>query len=140
MNTIVTGVFVALGWSTILPLPHIMYLHGMWLVWGVAKWELLVGLIYTVGAVMYAKRIPERWSPGKYDTSFVRSLFPPHVHSLNRSLSLSLPLAAGAYHCDIRHVQLCSHSLWHCFTIAGALTQLYACLTVYDVFGSMDAC
>lgn len=100
-----TGVFVALGWSTILPLPHIMYLHGVWLVWEVARWELLVGLIYTVGAVLYAKRIPERWSPGKYDTSF-----------------------------------MCSHSLWHCFTIAGALTQLHACITVYNVFGTMRAC
>jgi predicted membrane channel-forming protein YqfA (hemolysin III family) len=84
----VPGVFVALGWSTILPLPHIMYLHGVWLVWEVARWELLVGLIYTVGAVMYAKRIPERWSPGKYDTSFVRHchLSPLLPHAIAHSL------------------------------------------------------
>lgn len=66
--------FVALGWSTILPLPHILYLHALWQVWDIARWELLVGLTYTVGAVIYAKRLPERWTPGKYDISFVRAL------------------------------------------------------------------
>jgi len=68
-----TCVFLALGWSTLMPLPHMLYIHGPWKVWHIARWELLVGLIYSVGAVIYAKRIPERWSPGKYDFSFMSS-------------------------------------------------------------------
>lgn len=58
-----------------MPLPHMLYSHGLWAVWQIARWEVLVGLIYSIGAVVYAKRIPERWYPGRYDFSVVRDIY-----------------------------------------------------------------
>lgn len=31
------------------------------------NWMLLEGALYISGAAIYAARIPEKWSPGKYD-------------------------------------------------------------------------
>ncbi|KAI8929748.1 hemolysin-III related-domain-containing protein [Entophlyctis helioformis] len=60
-----TGIFVALGVSGVVPLTHIVLIHGfsaavrMFSVYDI----LLMGALYLVGAFIYAYRIPERWFP-----------------------------------------------------------------------------
>ncbi|KAH8704463.1 hemolysin-III related-domain-containing protein [Phaeosphaeriaceae sp. PMI808] len=61
--------FVLMGLSAVFPV-----LHGIQL-YGVAHlrnsigldWVVLQGVLYITGAAMYAARVPEKWSPGKYD-------------------------------------------------------------------------
>jgi len=31
------------------------------------NWSILQGILYTLGGVIFASRIPERWHPGRYD-------------------------------------------------------------------------
>lgn len=48
-------------------------------------YEILMGLFYGFGALIYAKRVPERWKPGKFDIA-------GHSHQLFHVL-----VVAGAY-------------------------------------------
>ncbi|TXG60861.1 hypothetical protein EZV62_012224 [Acer yangbiense] len=60
--------FLVMGFSGVIPASHALYLH-----WGHPHislslgYELLMGLLYTVGAGFYVSRIPERWKPGAFD-------------------------------------------------------------------------
>lgn len=61
--------FVAMGGSAVIPVLHGLKLYGR-----VAlderiglSWVLLEGALYISGAAIYAARIPEKWSPGRYD-------------------------------------------------------------------------
>lgn len=47
--------------------------------------EILMGVLYGLGAVIYVTRIPERWMPGKFDIA-------GHSHQLFHVL-----VVAGAY-------------------------------------------
>lgn len=55
------------GWISLVPVFHLLYLLGFEVVWGPGKWMLLMGVLYTIGALFYASLVPERWYPGKYD-------------------------------------------------------------------------
>ncbi|KAG2008397.1 HlyIII channel protein [Coprinopsis cinerea AmutBmut pab1-1] len=65
-----TSVFIALGLCAIAPIGHLLVTtHGinelmddMGFGWLVAS-----GALYIIGAVTYAARVPERWSPGTFD-------------------------------------------------------------------------
>ncbi|KAK3649712.1 hypothetical protein LTR56_006672 [Elasticomyces elasticus] len=61
--------FVAMGLSAAIPVLHGLQMYGpaqlerqMGLSWVVGQ-----GVLYLVGAVLYATRIPERWKPGAFD-------------------------------------------------------------------------
>jgi len=61
--------FVLMGLSAVFPVLHGIRLYG---VEHMRKsigldWVLLQGALYIAGAAIYAARIPEKWSPGKYD-------------------------------------------------------------------------
>ncbi|XP_052781129.1 adiponectin receptor protein-like [Mya arenaria] len=66
------GVFIAFGLSGVIPALHIVITDGFWE--AVNKhslgWLSLMGLLYIVGALIYAIRIPERLFPGKFDIWF----------------------------------------------------------------------
>jgi predicted membrane channel-forming protein YqfA (hemolysin III family) len=49
------------------------------------RYEVLMGLLYGLGALVYATRVPERWMPGKFDIA-------GHSHQLFHVL-----VVAGAY-------------------------------------------
>ncbi|KAK3222906.1 hypothetical protein Dsin_009931 [Dipteronia sinensis] len=57
-----------MGFFRVIPASHALYLH-----WGHPHislslgYELLMSLLYTVGAGFYVSRIPERWKPGAFD-------------------------------------------------------------------------
>ncbi|KAH7349050.1 hemolysin-III related-domain-containing protein [Pyrenochaeta sp. MPI-SDFR-AT-0127] len=61
--------FVLMGLSAVVPV-----LHGVRL-WGVQQlrksigldWVVLQGVLYITGAAIYAARVPEKWSPGRFD-------------------------------------------------------------------------
>nr|POF18490.1 adipor-like receptor spbc12c2.09c [Quercus suber] len=62
-------VFVAMGLSAVIPIIHGVQRYGaaqmqkqMGLTWIIGQ-----GVLYIVGAALYAARIPERWSPGTFD-------------------------------------------------------------------------
>jgi len=62
------GVFLTFGLFTFLPAIHYPILDG-WLhyVQTSLGWLFLMGLLYVIGAALYAMRIPERFFPGKFD-------------------------------------------------------------------------
>jgi len=62
------GLFVSMAFSGVLPA-----LHALWLNWPhrechlALALELAMGFVYAAGAGFYVTRVPERWSPGKFD-------------------------------------------------------------------------
>jgi len=66
------GVFMSFGLSGIIPAVHYVLMEGY-----ISKisqsslgWLCLMGLLYILGALFYALRVPERWFPGKFDLWF----------------------------------------------------------------------
>ncbi|KAJ8765759.1 hypothetical protein K2173_014881 [Erythroxylum novogranatense] len=78
--------FSGMGLSGLVPI-----LHKLILFWSLPEalhttgYEVLMGLLYGTGALVYATRIPERWMPGKFDIA-------GHSHQLFHIL-----VVAGAY-------------------------------------------
>ncbi|XP_059150574.1 adiponectin receptor protein-like [Physella acuta] len=66
------GVFIALGLSGVIPAMHYVITDGFWhaINFAALGWLVLMALLYIVGAVIYAARIPERIFPGKFDIWF----------------------------------------------------------------------
>nr|XP_043621941.1 heptahelical transmembrane protein 2 [Erigeron canadensis] len=60
--------FLAMGFSGVIPATHAVYLH-----WEDPKilvalvYEVIMAVFYSIGAMFYVKRIPERWKPGAFD-------------------------------------------------------------------------
>jgi adiponectin receptor len=61
--------FVLMGLSAVFPVLHGVKLYGVeHLRTSIGlDWVVLQGVLYIVGAVIYAARVPEKWAPGKYD-------------------------------------------------------------------------
>jgi adiponectin receptor len=61
--------FVLMGLSAVFPVLHGVRLYGVQhLRMSIGlDWVILQGALYIAGAAIYAARIPEKWSPGKYD-------------------------------------------------------------------------
>ncbi|KAL8168335.1 hypothetical protein V2J09_009834 [Rumex salicifolius] len=80
------SLFFGMGVSGALPI-----LHKLFLFWNQPEalhttgYEVLMGVFYGVGALVYATRVPERWMPGKFDIA-------GHSHQLFHIL-----VVAGAY-------------------------------------------
>ncbi|KAF4390159.1 hypothetical protein G4B88_005077 [Cannabis sativa] len=60
--------FLAMGFSGVIPAVHTVVLH-----WGskhimvALAYELSMALFYGLGAAFYVSRVPEKWKPGKFD-------------------------------------------------------------------------
>ncbi|XP_060191080.1 heptahelical transmembrane protein 4-like isoform X2 [Lycium barbarum] len=80
------GLFFGMGMSGVAPIMHKLVLY-----WNQPEalyttgYEVLMGVFYGVGALIYALRVPERWMPGKFDIA-------GHSHNLFHVL-----VVAGAY-------------------------------------------
>ncbi|KAM3286095.1 heptahelical transmembrane protein 4 isoform X1 [Capsicum chacoense] len=80
------SLFFGMGLSGAVPI-----LHKLFLFWHQPEvlhttgYELLMGIFYGIGALVYAMRVPERWMPGKFDIA-------GHSHQLFHVL-----VVAGAY-------------------------------------------
>ncbi|KAH4415117.1 hypothetical protein HBH92_073680 [Parastagonospora nodorum] len=61
--------FVLMGLSAVFPVLHGIQLYGVAHMRKAAgmDWVVLQGVLYITGAAIYAARVPEKWSPGKYD-------------------------------------------------------------------------
>ncbi|GAA5994985.1 hemolysin III family protein [Rhodotorula paludigena] len=64
-----TWLFIALGLSAVFPVGHAVLRYGLE---GASvaislAWLALGGALYIVGALLYAERVPERFSPGSFD-------------------------------------------------------------------------
>ncbi|XP_065874133.1 heptahelical transmembrane protein 4-like isoform X1 [Euphorbia lathyris] len=85
-RTIRALLFSSMGMSGILPI-----LHKQIVFWDQPEalhttgYEVLMGVLYGIGALVYVTRIPERWMPGKFDIA-------GHSHQLFHIL-----VVAGAY-------------------------------------------
>ncbi|XP_014097338.1 adiponectin receptor protein isoform X1 [Bactrocera oleae] len=66
------GVFMSFGLSGIIPAIHYSLMEGWFSKISQASlgWLILMGLLYILGAMLYALRVPERWFPGKFDIWF----------------------------------------------------------------------
>lgn len=60
---------MALGLSGVIPALHYVITDGFWHAIHKAAlgWLVLMAILYILGAVIYAVRIPERIFPGKFD-------------------------------------------------------------------------
>ncbi|MQM05671.1 hypothetical protein Taro_038482 [Colocasia esculenta] len=85
-RSIRAGLFFGMGLSGIVPVLHklIAFRHRPEAV-HTTGYEALMGLLYGLGALVYATRVPERWKPGKFDIA-------GHSHQLFHVL-----VVAGAY-------------------------------------------
>ncbi|KAL6224959.1 hypothetical protein ACLB2K_003813 [Fragaria x ananassa] len=80
------SLFFGMGLSGILPILHKLILFSdQPAALYTTGYEILMGIFYGVGALVYATRIPERWMPGKFDIA-------GHSHQLFHIL-----VVAGAY-------------------------------------------
>jgi len=63
------GVFIGLGLSGVVPVMHSIIVDGFWKAVNESAlgWLSLMAVIYIVGAIIYAVRIPERIWPGRFD-------------------------------------------------------------------------
>ncbi|EDV91361.1 adiponectin receptor protein isoform X1 [Drosophila grimshawi] len=66
------GVFMSFGLSGVIPAIHYSIMEGWFSQISRASlgWLILMGLLYILGALLYALRVPERWFPGKFDIWF----------------------------------------------------------------------
>ncbi|KAK9112037.1 hypothetical protein Scep_019556 [Stephania cephalantha] len=80
------SLFFSMGLSGVAPILHklILFRHRPEAL-HTTGYELLMGVFYGLGALVYATRIPERWKPGKFDIA-------GHSHQLFHVL-----VVAGAY-------------------------------------------
>lgn len=80
------SLFFGMGVSGVIPVLHklIVFWHRPEAL-HTTGYEILMGLLYGLGALVYATRIPERWMPGKFDIA-------GHSHQLFHVL-----VVAGAY-------------------------------------------
>jgi len=65
----IAGVFISFGLSGVIPAMHFVITDGFWHAVNKASlgWLVLMAVLYIVGAIIYAVRIPERLFPGKFD-------------------------------------------------------------------------
>lgn len=80
------GLFFGMGVSGVVPVLHklVLFRHQPEAL-HTTGYEILMGALYGLGALVYATRIPERWMPGKFDIA-------GHSHQLFHVL-----VVAGAY-------------------------------------------
>ncbi|XP_078441764.1 heptahelical transmembrane protein 4-like [Wolffia australiana] len=80
------GLFFAMGVSGVVPVLHkLAIFHNRPEALHTAAYEVLMGLLYGLGALLYATRVPERWRPGWFDVA-------GHSHQLFHVL-----VVAGAF-------------------------------------------
>ncbi|KAL2499574.1 Heptahelical transmembrane protein 4 [Abeliophyllum distichum] len=98
------ALFFGMGVSGIAPV-----LHKLILFWHQPEalhttgYEILMGTLYGIGALVYAKRVPERWRPGKFDIA-------GHSHQLFHILVVAAAYThyrAGLIYLQWRDVQGC---------------------------------
>lgn len=61
-------IFLAMGFSGVVPATHAVYLHRADpRILTALVYEVVMAVFYSIGAMFYVKRIPERWKPGVFD-------------------------------------------------------------------------
>ncbi|KXJ22530.1 Adiponectin receptor protein [Exaiptasia diaphana] len=66
------GVFLTFGCSGIVPAIHFIAAHGISVAHRQASvgWMALMGVLYILGTIAYASRVPERFFPGRFNIWF----------------------------------------------------------------------
>lgn len=93
-----------MGMSGVVPVLHklIAFSHQPEAVY-TTLYEVLMGILYGLGALLYALRIPERWMPGKFDIA-------GHSHQLFHVLVVAGALThykAGLVYLNWRDLEGC---------------------------------
>ncbi|KAL1563510.1 heptahelical transmembrane protein 2-like isoform X1 [Salvia divinorum] len=84
------ALFLCMGFSGVIPATHAVLIHyDHPLILGSLSYEIVMGLLYAVGAVFYVTRIPERWRPGAFDIV-------GHSHQIFHVLVVAAALAHSA--------------------------------------------
>jgi adiponectin receptor len=68
-RTFRASLFFGMGISGVVPCIHKLFLYKEFepVLYQTLYLEILMGLLYGLGALVYATRIPERWKPGMFD-------------------------------------------------------------------------
>ncbi|XAR66720.1 hypothetical protein NMG60_11013040 [Bertholletia excelsa] len=62
------SLFLIMGFSGVIPAVHAVTLHwGHPMIVAAIGYELIMAILYSIGAAFYMTRIPERWKPGAFD-------------------------------------------------------------------------
>ncbi|KAI0493354.1 hypothetical protein KFK09_027631 [Dendrobium nobile] len=104
-RSIRAGLFFGMGISGVVPVLHklIAFRNQPEAVY-TTQYEVLMGILYGLGALLYATRIPERWMPGKFDIA-------GHSHQLFHVLVVAGALThykAGLVYLKWRDLQGCA--------------------------------
>lgn len=92
------SVFMAFGLSGVIPAIHYVYMEGWFndISRKSLGWLILMGLLYILGAMFYALRIPERWFPGKFDL-WVSQMICIVLHAIIKSFII--------FHCRVNLIK-----------------------------------
>lgn len=98
------GLFFGMGVSGVVPVLHklVVFRHQPEAIY-TTGYEILMGVLYGLGALVYATRIPERWMPGKFDIA-------GHSHQLFHVLVVAAAYThyrAGLIYLEWRDLQGC---------------------------------
>lgn len=104
-RSIRAGIFFGMGMSGVVPVLHklIAFRHQPEALY-TTQYEVLMGMLYGLGALLYTTRIPERWKPGKFDIA-------GHSHQLFHILVVAGALThykAGLVYLKWRDLQGCA--------------------------------
>ncbi|KAI3513903.1 hypothetical protein L1887_12127 [Cichorium endivia] len=97
--------FLVMGFSGVIPASHAVYIH-----WEDRRivvalvYEVVMAVCYSVGAMFYVKRIPERWRPGMFDIA-------GHSHQIFHVFVVGGALAHAAATLMIMNLQQASPAL-----------------------------
>lgn len=96
-----TAVFLVLGLSAIVPVAHVVSMYGYHTISHTMglNYLILSGLLYVVGALLYALRVPERFAPGRFDM----------VGASHQIFHVLILAAAAAHYISIRR----AYAFWH---------------------------
>ncbi|KAI9314484.1 hemolysin-III related-domain-containing protein [Dichotomocladium elegans] len=61
------SVFLALAFSSVVPVVHLIILNGFWPTIKFLQWLLVSVSMYLLGVIFYANRFPEKFYPGRFD-------------------------------------------------------------------------
>lgn len=88
---------MSFGLSGIIPAIHYVLMEGWISKVSQASlgWLILMGLLYILGALFYALRVPERWFPGKCDIWVSIVSFLSVVSQTVKQNSFSVPIASN---------------------------------------------
>jgi adiponectin receptor len=105
------GLFVAMAFSSIVPLLHLVTVKGLVDSFEFLKPALMGCVMYICGVTVYAKRFPEKFFPGKFDFTGMTSHAIWHIF-VCLGIFVSLPIIIRAFINVLYSFIILAHSIF----------------------------